>query len=133
LVRFELFGFDRAVLWGSIAAFGALIPGVGTSIVFIPTVIYLILSGSYFLAGGMALWGMLAVGFIDNLLGPYLIGRKSNLHPFFILISVLGGISLLGPIGFILGPVSMSLFVVLMELYGLHVAGIKIHKENVPL
>lgn len=117
-----LFGFEHAVLWGSVAAFGALIPGVGTSIVFIPAVIFLIITGSYFSAFGVALWGMLAVGLIDNFLGPYLISRGNNLHPFIILLSVLGGIALLGPIGFILGPVSMSLFAVLLELYSLHIS-----------
>jgi len=112
-----LFGFDRAVLWGAVAAFGALIPGVGTSIVFIPAVVYLIFSGSYFIAAGVALWGMLAVGIIDNILGPYLMSRGNQLHPFFILISVLGGIALMGPIGFIIGPVILSFFMVMLELY----------------
>jgi predicted PurR-regulated permease PerM len=89
--------------------------------VFIPSVAYLLATGSYLFAGGVALWGVFAVGLIDNLLGPYLMSRGNNLHPFLILISVLGGIVLLGPIGFILGPVSMSLFSVLLELYALHI------------
>ncbi len=116
-IGLSLFGFDRAVLWGSVAAIGALIPGVGTAIVFIPAVIYLIIHGSYITAAGVALWGALAVGFIDNLIGPYLMSRGNSLHPFLILISVLGGIALLGPIGFILGPVIMSFFSVMIELY----------------
>jgi predicted PurR-regulated permease PerM len=119
-IGLSLFGFDRAVLWGSVAAIGALIPGVGTTIVFIPAVVYLIATGDYLLASGVALWGALAVGFIDNLLGPYLISRGNKLHPFLILISVLGGIVLFGPIGFVLGPVILSLFAVLLELYALH-------------
>ncbi len=114
-------GFERAVLWGSIAAFGALIPGIGTSIVFVPTIIYLLFTGDYLVAGFIAVWGMTAVGLIDNLLGPYLIGRKSSLHPFLVLISVLGGISVFGPIGFIIGPVIMSLFLVLLNLYSTHI------------
>lgn len=118
----SIFGFERAVLWGMIAAIGALIPGVGTSIIFIPAVGYLIFTGQYLLAVGLAVWGMLAVGLIDNLLGPYLMSRGSALHPFVILISVLGGISVFGPIGFVVGPVIVSLFVVLLELYSLHIA-----------
>ena len=82
-----LFGFDRAVLWGTIAAVGALVPGVGTSIVFIPSVIYLIVTGVYGSAVGLAIWGMLAVGLIDNLLGPYLMSRGNPLHPFVTLLS----------------------------------------------
>lgn len=120
-IGLSLFGFERAILWGVVAAFGALLPGVGTSIVFIPAVAYLMFTGSYFLAGGVALWGILAVGLIDNFLGPYLMSRGNSMHPFLILISVLGGIALLGPIGFVIGPVSMSLFAVLLELYAVHI------------
>ena len=63
----------------------------------------------------------IAVGLVDNMIGPYMMSRGNNLHPFLILLSVLGGISLFGPIGFILGPVIVSLFLVLLELYHTHV------------
>ncbi len=116
-----LFGFERAVLWGTMAALGALIPGIGTSIVFIPSVTFLIITESYASAVGLAIWGMLAVGLIDNLLGPYLMSRGNSLHPFIILLAVLGGMSVFGPIGFIVGPVIVSLFKVLLELYAAHV------------
>lgn len=116
-----LFGFERAVLWGVIAALGALVPGVGTAIVFVPAIIYLLITGSYFIAGGVAVWALLAVGLIDNILGPYLMSRGNPLHPFVILLSVLGGIALMGPIGFIVGPVIASLFTVLVELFASHV------------
>jgi len=121
-IGLALFGFDRAVLWGSVAAFGALVPGIGTSIVFIPAVIYLVTTGAYFHAVGVAIWAALAVGLIDNLLGPYLMSRGGALHPFLILLAVLGGVTLFGPIGFVLGPVILSLFKVLLELYALHLA-----------
>ncbi len=78
-----LFGFDRAILWGVVAAIGALVPGVGTAVVFIPAIAYLLLTGSYLLAGGVALWALCAVGLIDNILGPYLMTRGGiSLHPF---------------------------------------------------
>jgi len=117
-----LFGFERAVLWGVIAAFGALIPSVGTSIVFIPAILYLVITGAYLTAAGLAVWGILAVSLIDNLLGPYLMSRGNAMHPFIILLSVLGGISVFGPIGFIVGPVVVSLFTVLLELYTIHIS-----------
>jgi predicted PurR-regulated permease PerM len=119
---FWVFGFERAILWGVIAAFGALIPGVGTTIVFLPAILYAVFTGSYVIAIGLAVWGMLAVGLIDNLLGPYLMSRGNSMHPFIILLSVLGGISVFGPIGFIVGPVVMSLFMVLLELYTIHIS-----------
>lgn len=117
-----LFGFDRAILFGTIAAFGALIPSIGTSIVFIPAVVYLIATAQYLDAIGLAIWGTLAVGLIDNFLGPYLMSRGNVIHPFLILLSVLGGVALMGPIGFIVGPVLISFFIVLLQLYSQHIA-----------
>lgn len=117
-----LFGFERAVLWGTIAAFGALIPSVGTSIVFIPAILYLVITGQYVFAVGLAIWGAAAVGLIDNLLGPYLMSRGNSIHPYLVLLAVLGGIAVFGPIGFIVGPVAVSLFMVLLELYATHIS-----------
>ncbi len=116
-IGLTIFGFDRAILWGCVAAIGALVPGMGTMIVFIPAVGYLIYAGAHIPALLLALWGIFAVGLIDNLIGPYVMSRGNNLHPFLILLSVLGGLSMFGPIGFILGPVILSLFLVLLELY----------------
>lgn len=117
-----IFGFERAILFGAIAAVGALIPSVGTTIVFIPAVLYLLATGNYVNAIGLTVWGTLAVGLIDNLLGPYLMSRGNVIHPFLILLSVLGGIVVFGPIGFIVGPVIVSFFIVLIELYNQHIA-----------
>lgn len=117
-----IFGFEQVVLWGSVAAIGALIPAVGTTIIFIPAVAILALAGSYGAAIGLALWGFIIVGLVDNLIGPYLMSRGTDLHPFLVLLSVLGGIALFGPIGFILGPVTLSLFMVLLELYSMHIS-----------
>lgn len=118
---FTLFGISQPVLWGSVAAIGALIPGVGTSFVFAGAVVIALLQGSYGVALGLAIWGMFAVGLVDNFLGPYLMSRGAKLHPFAVLLSVLGGVVLFGPIGFLVGPVALSFFTVLLELYSLHV------------
>ena len=118
-----LFGIERAIVYGSVAAFGALIPNVGTSVVFLPAIFYLFWTGDFGNAIGLSVWGLIIVGTIDNILNPYLISRGSTkLHPFIVLLSVLGGITIFGPIGFILGPVVISLFIVLLELYREYVA-----------
>lgn len=121
-IGLAIVGFEQYVLLGALAAIGALIPGVGTAIVFIPSVIYLFATGSFVSGGVLTVWGLLAVGLIDNLLGPYLMSRGNPLHPFVVLLSVLGGIAFFGPIGFIVGPVVVSLFVVLLELYTIHIS-----------
>ncbi len=126
----SLFGFDRAILWGCVAAIGALVPGVGTTIVFIPAVIYLVISGLHVQAFLLALWGIIAVGLIDNILGPYVMSRGNKAHPFLILLAVLGGIAMFGPIGFILGPVILSFFIVLLEIYNQQVIGVATNSES---
>lgn len=119
-IGLTLFGFDRAILWGCLAAIGALVPGIGTAIVFIPAVIYLAFTSSAISAILLAIWGVVAVGMIDNFVGPYLMSRVNYVHPFLILLSVLGGIAEFGPLGFVLGPVILSFFLVLVELYHSH-------------
>ncbi|MBP9843170.1 MAG: AI-2E family transporter [Candidatus Pacebacteria bacterium] len=118
---FAIFGVPRAILWGTFASLGALMPGIGTTIVTAPAIIYLFFTGSTTMAIGLLIWSVIIVGLVDNLIGPYLIGRKNNMHPFIILISVLGGIGLFGPIGFIIGPVTVTLFFVLLEIYNQYI------------
>lgn len=120
-VGFWFFGFERAILWGSIASVGALMPGVGTTVVTAPAIIYLFFTGDVVGGVGLLIWSMVIVGLVDNLIGPYLISRGNNMHPFIILISVLGGILLFGPIGFVLGPVVVTLFLVLLEIYNQYI------------
>lgn len=120
-IGFAIFGVPRAILWGSLASVGALMPGVGTTVVTAPAVIYLFFTHDAPSALGLLVWSMLIVGLIDNLIGPYLISRGNNLHPFIILISVLGGIVLFGPIGFVIGPVIVTLFLVLLEIYNQYI------------
>jgi predicted PurR-regulated permease PerM len=116
-VGYLVFGVPNAVLWGTATAFSALIPGVGTSLVLIPVVLYLVVTGSLVPAFGLFIWGAVAVGLIDNLLGPRLIGRGARLHPLLILLSVLGGIIFFGPAGIFLGPLSVSLFLAILSIH----------------
>jgi predicted PurR-regulated permease PerM len=113
---FAFFGVPNAVLWGSVTAIAALIPGVGTSLVLIPAILFLFLSGKFLSGFGLLVWGAGAVGLIDNFLGPKLVGRGMQMHPFIILLSVLGGIGFFGPIGFLLGPLTMSLLFAFLEI-----------------
>lgn len=116
-VGFAIFGVHNAVLWGSIAAIAALIPGIGTALVLTPAIVFLFLKGEMFSGVGLIAWGMGAVGLVDNFLGPKLVGRGMQLHPLIILLSVLGGIGFFGPIGFLLGPLTISLLFVLLNIY----------------
>jgi len=120
-VGFTIFGIDRAVLWGAVGAILAMIPGFGTLVIMLPGIIFLFLAGSPVAAAGLLVWTITTVIVVDNIIGPYLMSRGNNLHPFIILISVLGGISTFGPIGFIVGPVIVTLFIVLLEIYNQYI------------
>ncbi len=116
-IGFTIFGVPNSILWGSVTAIAALIPGVGTGLVIFPTVIFLFLTGNVSGAIGLAIWGVLAVGLIDNFLSPHLIGRGVKLHPLLVLLSVLGGLAFFGPIGIFLGPLSISLLFAFLSIY----------------
>ena len=116
-IGFTIFGVPNSVLWGTVAAIAALIPGLGTGLVFVPTILFMYFAGDTTAAIGLAVWGVLAVGLIDNFLGPQLIGRGVNLHPLLVLLSVLGGLSFFGPIGIFLGPLSLSLLFAFLSIY----------------
>ncbi len=116
-VGFFLFGVPNPVLWGTVTAISALVPGIGTALVVGPAVIYLFIAGSAGSATGLLIWGSVAVGLVDNLLGPRLMGRGTGLHPLLILLSVLGGLIVFGPIGLFLGPLSVAFLFVLLTIH----------------
>lgn len=116
-IGFMIFGIPSATLWGSMAAITALVPGVGTAPVMLPTIIYLFISGATFPATGLLIWWLIAVGLIDNFLGPKLVQRGIQLHPFLVLLSIFGGIGFFGPLGFLLGPLVLSLLFALLDIY----------------
>jgi predicted PurR-regulated permease PerM len=115
-VGFAVFGVPNAVLWGTVTSIAALIPGFGTSLVIIPAILFLFFNNEVFHAVGLFVWGGVAVGLIDNYLGPKLVGRGIQMHPFIIFLSVMGGIGFFGPIGFLLGPLTMSLLFAFFEI-----------------
>lgn len=117
MVGFFIFGVPLPVLWGLVAMIAALVPNLGTSLVLVPVIIYLILSGHVLAAGGMAIWGVLAVGLIDNFLGPKIISSRVKIHPLLVFLSVLGGLQLFGIIGFLLGPIVMAVVLAMIDIY----------------
>ncbi len=116
-IGFAIFGVPNPVLWGLVAALAALIPGIGTALILIPAIGYLFFTGSTGAAIGLLIWGVVAVGLIDNFLGPMLVNRGVKIHPFLILLSIFGGLSFFGPVGFVLGPLIIALVFALLEIY----------------
>ena len=116
-VGFLIFGVPGAFLWGAFTVLAALVPNFGTSLSLVPAVLYLFITGHTGAGIGMSIWGALAVGTIDNILGPQLVGARTQLHPLLVLFSVIGGMGLFGILGFLIGPILMAIFVTLMEIY----------------
>lgn len=116
-IGYMLFGLPNPALWGVSTAVAALIPGVGTTLIIVPSIIYLVVVGNTVGALCLSLWGFLLVGLIDNFLAPRLMGKGAQLHPLIILLSVLGGVGLFGPAGIFLGPLVVSFMLAIYTTY----------------
>ena len=117
LIGFIIFGVPNPLLWAMCTFVAAFIPNIGTAIVMIPAVAYVFLTGHTGAGIGLTIWAVVAVGLIDNILSPKLVGRSAQLHPLLVLLSVIGGLQLFGFLGFLLGPIFMAVFVALIEMY----------------
>jgi predicted PurR-regulated permease PerM len=93
------------------------VPPVGTALVVAPGALFLFATGHPGAALGLAIWGTVAVGTVDNILGPMLMSAGMQLHPLLVLLSLLGGLVFFGPIGIFLGPLTLSLLLVLLSIY----------------
>lgn len=118
-VGFFIFGIPSGVLWGVVASFFALLPMIGTAFVWFPAFIYLLLINHYISAILFLLYGLIIVSLSDNLLQPLLLRKKIQVHPFLILITILGGIEMWGFIGLFLGPIIISILISMIQLYNL--------------
>ena len=117
-VAFWIAGIDGSAFWGTIMAILSIIPGVGAALIWVPAVIYLIVTGQV-LAGLLLLaWCAAVVGTVDNILRPILVGKDAKMPDLLILVGTLGGLFLFGPIGFIVGPIVCGLFLTVWEIYG---------------
>jgi len=123
-IGFLLFGVSSPLFWGIVMAFLALIPYLGTGIIWGPAALYLILDGVFqdsnwliYKGIGLLIYGFLIVSSMDNFIKPKIIGTKAKVHPALILLGIFGGIIVLGPIGILAGPLVLSLTSILFEEY----------------
>ncbi len=126
---FIIFGVPNPVLWGVVSTIVALIPLLGTSLVTVPASIWLLFTGNIGAGIGLIIWAIALVGAIDNFLRPYLSRKGMNVHPFLILLSVLGGLAYFGPIGFLSGPIVLAFFFALLDVYPAIISGKEIRQD----
>jgi predicted PurR-regulated permease PerM len=116
-IVYAILGVPAAVLWATVTFICALIPVFGTFLVWAPIALYLALNGSAGKAIFLVAWGGAVVGTIDNVLYPYLVGDKLRLHTVPTFFAILGGISVFGVAGLILGPLALAVAIALVDVW----------------
>ena len=111
-----LLGIEGALIWGSVMALLSIIPAVGTILVWLPIALVLFANGQIIEASILIFSGIFIIGMIDNLLRPILIGKETKIPDYLILLTTIGGISIFGITGFIIGPIIASLFISIWSL-----------------
>jgi len=114
---FLLFGFKSPFMWGVIMSLLAFIPIIGVGVVFIPAAVFLFLKGR--IAAGIffvAFYIAITVS-VDNLLKPKLVGHQVKMHTLLVFFSIVGGLKLFGILGIIYGPLVVTAFLTLTDIY----------------
>ena len=117
LIIYLILGIPSPVLLGLLTAAASFVPIVGTALVWVPVVIYLLLTGAILKAVILLIYCALIVSQIDSLLRPFIVGSRTEIHNLFLFFSILGGLKTFGILGVFLGPIILSLSVSLIEIY----------------
>jgi predicted PurR-regulated permease PerM len=114
---FWLLDVPGPLLWAVVMAFLSLLPAVGAAIIWGPVAIYFLITGSVWQGVVLALYGVLVIGLVDNVLRPILVGKDTKLPDYIVLLSTIGGMALFGLNGFVIGPVIAALFIAAWDLF----------------
>lgn len=109
-IAFAMLGVGGALLWGVMMGLLSLVPAVGGAIVWVPAALYLFAIGAVWQSVVLVAFCALVVGSVDNVLRPILVGQETRMPDYIVLLSTIGGISLIGINGFVVGPVIAALF-----------------------
>jgi len=122
-LMFWWLGLPAPILWGAVMAVLSFLPMLGTGIVWVPAAGFLALQGHWIKAIILMGWGMLAIGLVDNLMYPTLVGKRIRLHMIAVFIAVLGGVTLFGFAGVILGPLLFAIAYAVLQIWRERTAG----------
>jgi predicted PurR-regulated permease PerM len=114
---FFFMGIPGALLWGVVMGLLSIIPYLGAFVIWGPVAVYLALSGDWWRAIGLTAYGMTAIGLIDNLLYPLLVGRRMRLHTLVAFFAIVGGVTAFGMSGIVLGPVIVAIALALIDIW----------------
>ena len=116
-VGFALLGIEGALVWGLIMGILSFLPLVGATLVWLPTAVWLLLSGSVGRGVALLALGLVVLGNVDNVVRPLLLSGKSRMNTLVMLVSLMGGVSAFGFIGIVLGPLVAAVVTALVESY----------------
>lgn len=116
-IGFWITGLPAPVLFGAVMFILAIIPFAGTALVWGPAAVYLLYYGMIGKGIFLIIWGLLAVGMIDNFLRPYFISKRLGFHVVLSFIGIVGGMSAFGLLGVFLGPLLLALMMRLFEKF----------------
>ena len=117
-MAFAFAGIEGPVFWGSLMAVMSIIPAFGTAIIWLPALLILALTGDFTGVIILAILCGAIAGNLDNIVRPRLVGKDTEMHDLFVLFGTLGGISMFGLLGIIIGPIVAALFITVWEIYG---------------
>lgn len=116
-LMFWTLGLPTPLLWGAVMTVLAMVPTLGTFVIWLPAAIFLAVQGAWIKALILAVWGGVAISLIDNLLYPTLVGGRLRLHTLPVFLAVLGGLVVFGAAGLILGPVTLAVSLALTDIW----------------
>ena len=116
-IAFGLTGINAPVFWGVMMGFFSLVPLVGSALIWVPVAISLIVQGHMGAGILLAVFCSVIVGLVDNVIRPWLISGRAEMGGLVVFISVLGGISVFGMLGVVLGPIVVATAASLLDLY----------------
>ncbi len=116
-ITFWILGIEGAFFWGVLMAFLSMLPAVGAAIVWAPVALYSFITGDYARSLVLVGVGVGVIGLVDNLLRPPLVGKDTRLPDYVVLVSTVGGMSLIGINGFVIGPLIAALFIAAWTLF----------------
>ena len=116
-IAFWLLGVPNTMLWTVVTGIVAILPAVGTSLVWIPIALFLGFSGFWGKAALLTVWGTFVISSIDNFLYPILVGSKLRQHTVSVLLAILGGVVVFGLQGVIIGPLVFTIAATLLDFW----------------
>ena len=115
-IGFFVLGIPNALFLTILACLAGIFPVIGTTIIWLPVALYMFVTGSEFIALGIAIFGVLS-NLVDNFVRPLIVSKKARMHPALVLIGMIGGLFFFGILGFILGPLILAYLFILLDLY----------------